>query len=153
MRSTIRKGSLAVALLALMFLSTGANVRLGELPHRGQQPEPTPFKLKGAGQVDFANAGFDFSGTATHLGKYSATGAIDFSTFAIHGNFEAANGDTLDWTAEFSTGPLGELEATFTFSGGTGRFTGASGSASGPVALDPDLMFLLTLQGTIMLQN
>jgi len=36
-----------------------------------------------------------------------------------------------------------------TITGGTGRFTGASGSASGLVALDPDFMFTLNIEGTI----
>ena len=108
-----------------------------------------PFKLKGAGQVDLATGGFNFAGVATHLGRYTADGLIDLSTFSIQGSFAAADSDTVDWTAQFSIGPLGELQVTFTFTGGTGRLAGAGGSASGPVLLDPDFMFVFTLEGTI----
>jgi hypothetical protein len=113
------------------------------------QPVERPFKLKGGGQIDLDTFGFDSAGTATHLGMYTSTGAIDPSTFQIQGTMTAANGDTLDWSAQFAQGPLGEIEATFTVTGGTGRFAGASGSASGPVALDPDYSFTLKLEGTI----
>lgn len=116
---------------------------------RGQYPGVRPFKLKGAGQIDLNTLSFDFSGAATHLGKYSASGTIDPTTFQIQGTMTAANGDTLDWLAQFQFGPLGEIEAAFTISGGTGRFTGATGVAAGRVALDPDFFFTLELLGTI----
>jgi len=61
----------------------------------------------------------------------------------------AADGDTLDWVAQFSFGPLGEIDAALSITGGTGRFANASGGATGLVALDADLMFTLNLEGTI----
>ena len=118
-------------------------------PEQGQQPVVRPFKLKGGGQIDLQTFGFNFAGNATHLGIYSATGQIDPATFQIQGTITAANGDTLNYVAGFQPGPLGEIEATFTVLGGTGRFENASGSASGPVGLDADLMFSLNLEGTI----
>ena len=61
----------------------------------------------------------------------------------------AANGDTLDWTGAFEIWPLGEIRATLTLHGGTGRFLHADGTASGPVVLDPDFMFTLNLEGEL----
>jgi hypothetical protein len=53
----------------------------------------------------------------------------------------------LNFTAAFTLGPLGELDATFSFAGGTGRFVDAVGMASGPVTLDPDFTFLIAVNG------
>ena len=118
-------------------------------PSSGQDPVVRPFKLKGAGQIDLTTFAFNFAGTATHLGLYSSVGQIDPYTFQIAGTITAADGDTLTYAAAFAPGPLGEIEASFTITGGTGRFENASGSASGPVTLDADFTFLLNLQGTI----
>ena len=60
------------------------------------------------------------------------------------------SGDALDYIAVFQPGPLGQIMATFTITGGTGRFASATGSATGPVALDTtDYMFTLSLEGSI----
>jgi hypothetical protein len=118
-------------------------------PHVGQPPIARPFKLKAGGAIDVNTFSISFAGTATHLGQFSASGAVDPSTLQIQGTMTAANGDTLDWVAQFQFGPLGEIDALLTITGGTGRFTGASGSASGLVALDPDFMFTLNIEGTI----
>jgi len=172
MNRRFRKGSLVIAALVAFHLGTGAAPRLDRAPRpveestRGtatrlpqawigteaplnDEVVPRPFKLKGAGIVDLGSAAFLFSGVATHFGRYTADGVIDLGTFSIQGTFTAADSDTLDWTAQFGIGPLGEIQVTFTFAGGTGRFAGASGSASGPVLLDPDFMFVFTLEGTI----
>lgn len=155
-RRILRSG---LALVTLLFLGLGTSAVAGGSvsglkdaivsPNQGQLPVERPFKLKGGGQIDLSTFSFDFGGTATHLGLYTSTGSIDPSTFQIQGTMTAANGDTLDWVAQFAQGPLGEIQATFTVTGGTGRFTGATGSASGPVALDPDFSFTLKLEGTL----
>ena len=91
-----------------------------------------------------------FGGVATHLGLYTANGFLNPADFSILGSIEAANGDTLDFTANFADGPFGQLVATFNFSGGTGRFAGAIGSASGPVSLDfLDFTFLIRVVGEL----
>lgn len=157
MKRRLALAALAVATLPFLCLGTEVSARMGADSFRqslvsteqNDHPVARPFKLKGAGQIDLTTLAFEFSGVATHLGRYSASGVIDPSTFQIQGAITAANGDTLDWSAQFSQGPLGEIEATFTFTGGTGRFEGATGTASGPVLLDADFMFTLNLQGTI----
>jgi len=119
------------------------------VPDQGQAPVIRPFKLKGGGAIDLSTFAFDFAGQATHLGQYAATGVLDPQTFQIQGTMTAADDDTLTWVAQFQPGPLGEIQAYLTITGGTGRFASASGSASGPVALDPDFMFTINLEGTI----
>lgn len=146
-------------LVTLLFLCVGTGVSAGVSAigikdaavskHVGQEPIARPFKLNAGGAIDVNTFNIGFSGTATHLGQFSASGVVDPSTLQIQGTITAANGDTLDWVAQFVFGPLGEIDALLTFTGGTGRFTGASGSASGLVALDPDFMFTLNLAGTI----
>jgi hypothetical protein len=82
-------------------------------------------------------------GTATHIGKYDivnshcldpATGALTNGTFVK----TAANGDQLFGTYAGTTSviqpptPIGvfEITGTLTFTGGTGRFTGATGTTT-----------------------
>lgn len=132
--------------------ATGIKDGFSNAPTAGINPVARPFKLKAGGQIDLSTFGFNFGGTATHLGHFSATGTIDPSTFQIEGTMVAADGDSLDWVAQFFPGPLGEFQVIFTFTGGTGRFSGATGSATGPVGLDPndpDLLFTLNIAGSI----
>ncbi len=162
MSRTITRTAIAFVVAALCF-TTGAIAGSGTFaglvpagfrdsvvtPNQGQDPAVRPFKLKGGGSIDISTLVLQFGGTATHLGQVSGTGQVDPATLQIQGTMTAANGDTIEWIAGFQPGPLGEIEATFTFTGGTGRFTNVSGSATGPVALDPDFMFTINLQGTI----
>ncbi len=151
--------STGMAVVTLFFLCQGTGASAGmslegfkgaiTAPSQGQVPIAKPFKLKGGGQIDVNTFTLYFAGAATHLGRYTASGQVDPATSNIRGTMTAANGDTLDWVAQFSTGPLGEIDAGFTVTGGTGRFEGATGEFAGPVVLDPDLMFTLNLLGTI----
>jgi len=117
-------------------------------PNR-QNPNLTPFKLKGGGQVDLATLTFTFAGQATYLGQFTAIGQLDPTLGEIAGTMTAANGETVNWRGIFQPGPLGEIEATLTLDGGTGRFEHLDGVVSGPVALDPDFMFTMNLEGTV----
>jgi len=142
--------------LAIILLSgltpTGATSDMQqktETASRQESPVTRPFKLRAAGQIDLATGGIGFGGVASHLGLYSANGFLDPSDFSISGTIEAANGDQLDFVGSFTIGPLGEIEANFIFAGGTGRFEDAAGSATGPVMLDPDFTFLLTVIGDL----
>lgn len=148
-----------LALVTLLFLCVGTSdaatvstigVKGAAIsPYAGQHPAARPFKLKAGGAIDVNTFNIAFAGTATHLGQFSASGALDPSTFQLQGTITAADGDTLDWVAQFQFGPLGEIDAILTFTGGTGRFAAATGSATGLVALDADFMFTLNLEGTI----
>jgi hypothetical protein len=77
-------------------------------------------------------------GNGTHLGRFTETEStcIDFATLQLtlgEFAFTAANGDELWGTFEGSASadpppPNAELECTFEFVGGTGRFVGATGA-------------------------
>lgn len=112
---------------------------------------PTPvsrvFKLKAAGQIDPVSRAITFGGVATHLGLYTANGFLT-PRLVIYGTIEAANGDQLNFIGNFVPW-FGELLATINLDGGTGRFADAYGRVSGPVTLNPDLTFRITVQGSL----
>jgi hypothetical protein len=164
-RNLVRSGLIFVTLFCLC-VGRGAVAGLtvgdfeavvGEL-NDVNHPSTKKFKLKGGGQIDITTFTLEFSGKSSPLGKYNATGTVNPATFQIQGTFTtgkddcadlAPKHDTVDWTATFQQGPLGEINAVFTFTGGTGKFSGATGTASGPVVLDPDFMFTINLEGQI----
>ena len=91
-------------------------------------------------------------GNATHLGDFTRTEYVFFGPRgAISGTvvFTAANGDQL--SADFSgafTSPT-TAEGTYTFTGGTGRFRDATGTASF-TAITPDGIHLdVSFEGSI----
>jgi len=115
-----------------------------------------PFKGQAAGMVTgVALSGalvVETTGYATHLGAFKRTentflgpgGAISGSLI-----FTAINGDQL-W-ADFSGGFTSPTtaEGTYTFTGGTGRFSGATGTAKFQ-ATTPDLVHLtVSFEGSI----
>jgi hypothetical protein len=114
-------------------------------------PAPAPvsrvFKLKAAGQIDPVSRAITFGGVATHLGLYTADGFLT-ARLVIFGTIEAANGDQLNFTGFFVPW-FGELRATINLDGGTGRFADAYGTAFGPVVLNPDFTFRITVQGSL----
>jgi hypothetical protein len=89
-----------------------------------------------------------WTGTATHLGRYSATGTLALAEngidFTITGTYTAANGDQLSFTSEGQfENPLGSVDAnpgtgSAVITGGTGRFANVTGFAvfSGVINLD-----------------
>ena len=89
-----------------------------------------------------------FGGVASHLGLYTGNGFFDLNNLAIFGTIEAANGDTLNFIAGFS-GLAPPIFATFTFSGGTGRFVDAVGTSSGPVTFNADFTFTVSTSGNL----
>ena len=156
MKRTTRRIFIGLAIVLLFGLTTGV-VHAGHHPggtHSKQMvnqeqgpPVTRPFKLRAAGQIDLSTGVILFGGVATHVGLYTANGFL-LPDQTLFGTLEAANGDTLDFTAFFMPGPLG-LQATFNFAGGTGRFADAVGTASGPVILDPDFMFSIVVVGDL----
>jgi hypothetical protein len=143
---------IGLAIMLLVGLAMGGTSDLQQGPSRdsSDRERPTrPFKINAAGQIDLNTGAIMFGGVASHLGLYTAHGFLNPADFSILGTIEAANGDTLDFTAFFSIGPLGELEASFNIAGGTGRFADAVGGASGPVTLDPDFSFVIRATGSL----
>ena len=121
LRSFARLARTASKTLAVLALAGAAFAQ--EVPFRG--------KFNGTGFPEAA-----MSGTASHLGLFRGTGRIiptGPSTFLGTWEWFAANGDmlygTLDGTfvREVSPGVFEYYETT-TILGGTGRFTGASGT-------------------------
>ena len=84
----------------------------------------------------FSGVGEAFSGNATHLGRFE--GVIDNTTAPPNAIWTAANGDTLSnittsFVIDFSAPVAPDVyryTQTIEFTGGTGRFQNASGTAS-----------------------
>src|SRR5215207_10605759 len=79
------------------------------------------------------------AGTATHLARYEEAGSVQFSDTAdpavshleASATYTAENGDQLFaiFTGQLN-GPTGVITATVTYTGGTGRFAHATGTAT-----------------------
>lgn len=128
-------------------------------------PKPRPFHLEESGQAVLngpiaigTTINASASGHATHLGAFtlhdtSTIVAIEGPVIHVIGNadLEAANGDNLK--ASFTgTVNLATGEGNLTFewtSGGTGRFTNASGASQWQVRLNPDLTYTAVAVGVI----
>ena len=150
MSQTTRRILVAMAIMLLCSFALGGVSDLQR--NRGLEdnaPSARPFKLNAAGQIDLATGAVQFGGVASHLGLYTANGFLNPADFSILGTIEAANGDTLNFTAFFTIGPIGEIEAAFNVAGGTGRFAEAVGMASGPVILDADFSFVIRAVGEL----
>lgn len=91
-------------------------------------------------------------GEATYLGRFTreatvlirADGTLDGTV-----TFTAANGDQLFADIDGAPTPPPTLAGTYTFTGGTGRFEGASGSASFEGFTTDFIHVALTFEGTI----
>jgi hypothetical protein len=107
-------------------------------------------------------ANFEGGGPVTHMGNTTQTGTLYLEAPNSDGLFPgygsvtitAANGDQLTFDYEGLLNPLtGEGYGTFTFTGGTGRFAGATGGgtfdASIDVSLPDDQPMTVVLDGTI----
>jgi hypothetical protein len=92
------------------------------------------------------------TGQATHLGSFTRTEYLFFGPGgAISGTvvFTAANGDQL--AADFSGGFTSPttLEGTYTFTGGTGRFSDATGTASFEATTPDGIQVAISFEGKI----
>lgn len=110
-------GLLLVCLFGLTLLPASAQTK--QVPLRG--------KFSGVGEI--------FSGRATHLGRFD--GVIDNTTTPPNAVWTAANGDTLtnittSFVIDFSSPVAPDVyryTQTIEFTGGSGRFQNAAGSA------------------------
>jgi hypothetical protein len=97
------------------------------------------------------------AGTATHLGAWTATGSVTFTTengiTHSHGyaHLSAADGDKLELEGTGVLDPAtGIDQGIFTITGGIGRFANATGSTNYIVSLNPLTGgFELTMVGNI----
>ena len=124
-------------LLGFFIMLTGfinEDVQTGSLKITQLKPS-VPFKGQFNLSIDFATGVVMGSGTATHLGKFTAVAQDDLSAFPLISStetFTAADGDEIYITQHGVAQDIGngmlraDLAATIT--GGTGRFEGATGS-------------------------
>src|SRR5262245_1378339 len=140
--STMRKqSSLPLAGIALAFLAFALPTQIQAGPGGSNRP----FKGQAAGAITgVAPSGaliVETTGNATHLGAFTRTEYTFLAGGAISGSltFKAANGDllTADFSGGFTSGTT--AEGTYTFTGGSGRFRGATGTARFH-AITPDLI-------------
>jgi hypothetical protein len=131
-------------MIAGLVLALGVLAPATALGKAGGTDRPISAHASGTTVVDLGTLAFtsDISGIWSHMGKSTAQieGVITPTgpdTFTIAGSFVivAANGDEVFGTFSGSgtntpSGSEGTVDVTY--SGGTGRFTDASGSASGP---------------------
>ena len=96
-----------------------------------------PYRAHGSAQFTGPND-FVGAGTATYLGRYTEAGHVAFAptsdpvVLAVDGSvtYTAANGDELHALLVGTlNGATGEIDATATYVGGTGRFAAAAGSS------------------------
>ena len=120
---------------AAFFLVLAALAPTSALAKAGGTDRPISASGPGSTTANLATETFvfEFSGTGSHLGKFTATteGTIvptGPGTFALSGNaiLVAANGDQLTATATVTVN--GPVSGAATITGGTGRFEDASGT-------------------------
>jgi len=132
-------------------------------------PNSAPTACSGA--LPLALLDYTISGNATHLGILNSTLSflhhddcdlnLETATLSTHvsGQLVGANGDLINYSGEdvinvfnFLTGngPNGPITGTWTITGGTGKFAGATGSVTLSGLVDfQTLSFTATVDGTI----
>jgi hypothetical protein len=137
-------------MIAGLVLAFGVLAPATALGKAGGTDRPISVHQSGTTVVDVGTLAFttETTGIVSHMGKSTAEieGVITPTgpdTFTIAGSavIVAANGDELfgTFTGSGTNTPGGGSEGTVdvTYSGGTGRFTNASGTASGPFTQTP----------------
>ena len=137
----------ALTLTAFILLAT-VSVMATERPFALNAKGVATFNTDASGNPISANV--SSSGTATHLGLTTTVGTITFTPDPANpgrllthgtGTLTAANGDTVQVELNGALEPTpGSATATdkavFRFVGGTGRFAGAHGTATGIVVVN-----------------
>lgn len=150
-RSRLALFFMALAIGAVSIGATSAGAK--EVPMRGSgtgqitgmTPGPTGVSITATGE-----------GVATHLGKFTRTEEIllDPNTFTFTGTltFVAADGSELSCSFQGAFIAANEAAGTYTFTGGTGRFEGATGTADFSVVQSDPVNFSFGFGGTIEMQ-
>jgi hypothetical protein len=138
--------------LNMRILALTISLLLGALPVVAAE---RPFALDGNGAATFITDGagniiganVTASGTATHLGMWTAVGTVQFTPdpnnpgrllSSATATFTAANGDRLQIALNGALDPAeGADMGAIRFVGGTGRFDGVSGAGDFVVELNP----------------
>jgi hypothetical protein len=145
--------ALSISLMFASILVTTAAALTKETPMRGVGAGQITSVTPGPNGVSITAAG---SGVATHLGKFTRTEEIllnpmdGTATGSI--TFISADGDELYCTFTAAFVSTNEIVGTYTFTGGTGRFEGASGTAPFSVVQSDQINFTFAFAGTIDLQ-
>ena len=146
MTKRLIQGVLAMVLLSII----GQAATLKDVPMRGNgsgvitgsTPGPTGIAITAVG-----------SGEATHLGKFTREEEILLNpqNFTFTGSIVFAAADGSELYCEFTGGFTGPTTAvgTYTFTGGTGRFEGASGEAYFSIGQSDPANFTFEFAGTI----
>ena len=119
-----------------------------------------PFKGSAEGGIVSATPGPDgvllrvlADGQATHLGQFSREELVLFNPIAgtIAGTivFTAANSDQLSGTVAGQFTSATTVAATYTFTGGTGRFQNASGEADFSLSTSDGVHFAVEFDGSL----
>ena len=140
--------------LAIGAVSMGASsARAKEVPMRGSGTGQITGMTGGPTGVTITATG---EGEATHLGKFTRTEEIllnpNTGTFTGTLTFVAADGSELSCSFEGAFIAANEAAGTYTFTGGTGRFENASGTASFSVIQSDPVNFSFGFGGTIDMQ-
>jgi hypothetical protein len=148
--STSGATSLVMVLTVILGLALTASACQHRVPIKGHvdevitsaTPEPDGVHLTAAGE-----------GHATHLGRLTSNeNAVVHpdGTSQATGVWMAANGDQLFWSDMGAFTSPTTATGTLTFTGGTGRFSNASGTAHFEAVLAPDGAHVsITFEGTI----
>lgn len=119
----------------------------------GERPFQSRGTAKFVGPTDFVGVG-----TATHMGRYTEIGFARFSPTAdptvlridARNTYTASNGDKLHATLEgFLNAATGAITATVTYTGGSGRFDDAGGSATLTGQIQPNGTIAVIVEGSI----
>lgn len=143
-----RTASLVVALMVVAGLASPAAAD-DPLPFRGWAVEVVTSAVPVEGGILVTATG---AGEATHLGWFTREATVLIhpdGTFEGTVVFTAANGDQLRADLEGGPTSLSTQAGTYTFSGGTGRFSDATGEADFTSVTSDRIHVALTFEGAI----
>ncbi len=142
---------------SLRYIASAAALVLLAVGLPASAAEQVPFKGNATGVI----TGFELvgdvlhltgvaTGQATHLGQFTRTESVAIDGGSVEGSlvFIAANGDRLCATVSGGFIGAGIVAGTYTFTGGTGRFTDAAGEVNFLAVLD-GLDFVVLFEGNI----